>query len=152
MSRIRGVLGHELVSKISIHWLSKYEHEFLGWAQNVNGKSWHLHLVRSDSLYVCKSTFLDRFHLISYFSCIRQLAIYLMRCLVPVSFSLGPGQPGEATVVKMAPTRPLASRSFCLLAFLCDHRSLSNLQQGNTWAWYTLHQNDRLVPFLVFVR
>ena len=24
--------GHELVSKISIHWLSKYEHEFLGWA------------------------------------------------------------------------------------------------------------------------
>ena len=32
MSRIRGVLGHELVSKISIHWLSKYEHDFLGWA------------------------------------------------------------------------------------------------------------------------
>ena len=32
MSRIRGVLGHELIPKISIHWLSKYEHEFLGWA------------------------------------------------------------------------------------------------------------------------
>ena len=62
------------------------------------------------------------------------------------------GQPREATVVKMAPTRPLASRSFCLLAPLCDHRSLSNLQQSNTRAWYTLHQNDRLVPFLVFVQ
>ena len=48
------------------------------------------------------------------------------------------GQPREATVVKMAPTRPLASRSFCLLAPLCDHRSLSNLQQRNTEAWYTL--------------
>ena len=31
------------------------------------------------------------------------------------------GQPREATVVKMAQTRPLASRSFCLLAPLCDH-------------------------------
>ena len=62
------------------------------------------------------------------------------------------GQPHEATVVKMAPTRPLASRSFCLLALLCDHRSLSNLQQRNTEAWYTFHQNDRLVPFLVFVQ
>ena len=41
--------------------------------------------------------------------------------------------------------------SFCLLAPLCDHRSLSNLQQSNTRAWYALHQNDRLVPFLVFV-
>ena len=62
------------------------------------------------------------------------------------------GQPHEATVVKMAPTRPLASRSFCLLALLCDHRSPSNLQQSNMRAWYTLHQNDRLVPFLVFVQ
>ena len=62
------------------------------------------------------------------------------------------GQPHEATVVKMAPTRPLASRSFCLLVLLCDHRSLSNLQQRNTEAWYTLHQNDRFVPFLVFVQ
>ena len=61
------------------------------------------------------------------------------------------GQPREATVVKMAPTRPLASRCFCLLALLCDHRSFSNLQQRNTGAWYTLHQNDRLVPFFVFV-
>ena len=51
----------------------------------------------------------------------------------------------------MAPTRPLASRSFCLLALLCDHRSLSKLQQSNTRAWYTLHQNDRLIPFLVFM-
>ena len=57
------------------------------------------------------------------------------------------GQPHEATVVKMAPTRPLASRSFCLLVLLCDHRSLSNLQQRNTEAWCTLHQNDRLVYF-----
>ena len=32
MSRIRGVFGYELVSKNFIHWLSKYEHEFLGWA------------------------------------------------------------------------------------------------------------------------
>ena len=37
------------------------------------------------------------------------------------------GQPREATFVKMAPTRPLASRSFCLLAPLCDHWSLSFL-------------------------
>ena len=62
------------------------------------------------------------------------------------------GQPREATVVKMASTRPLASRSFCLLAPLCDHSSLSNLQQSNTRAWYTIQQNDRLVPFLVFVQ
>ena len=62
------------------------------------------------------------------------------------------GQPREATVVKMAPTRPLASRSFCLLAAFCDHRSLSNLQRSNTRAWYTLHQNDRLVPCLIFVQ
>ena len=62
------------------------------------------------------------------------------------------GQPREASIVKMAPTRPLASRSFCLLAPLCDHRSLSNLQQSNTRAWYTLHQIDRLVPLLVFVQ
>ena len=62
------------------------------------------------------------------------------------------GQPREAIVVKMAPTQPLASRSFCLLAPLCDHRSFSNLLQSNTRAWYTLHQNDRLVPFLVFVQ
>ena len=32
MSRIRGVFGYELVSKNFIHWLPKYEHEFLGWA------------------------------------------------------------------------------------------------------------------------
>ena len=32
MSRIRGVFGYELISKNFIHWLSKYEHEFLGWA------------------------------------------------------------------------------------------------------------------------
>ena len=62
------------------------------------------------------------------------------------------GQPREATVVKMAPTRPLVSRSFCLLAPLWDHRSLSNLQQSNTRVWYTMQQNDRLVPFLVFVQ
>ena len=62
------------------------------------------------------------------------------------------GQPHEATVVKMAPTRPLASRSFCLLVLLCDHRSLSNWQQRNTEAWYTLHQNDRLVSVLIFVQ
>ena len=62
------------------------------------------------------------------------------------------GQPHEATVVKMAPTRPLLSISFCLLAPLCDHRSLSNLQQRSTEAWYTLNQNDRLVPFLVAVQ
>ena len=62
------------------------------------------------------------------------------------------GQPHEATVVKMAPTRPLASRSFCLLAPLRDHRSLSNLQQRSTEAWFTLYQNDKLVPFLVFVQ
>ena len=62
------------------------------------------------------------------------------------------GQPHEDTVVKMAPTRPLASKSFCLLVLLCDHRSLSNLQQRNTEAWYTLHQNDRLVSVLVFVQ
>ena len=62
------------------------------------------------------------------------------------------GRPHEATVVKMAPTRPLASRSFCLLAPLCDHRSLSNLQQSNTRVWYTLHQIDRLVPFVIFVQ
>ena len=43
-------------------------------------------------------------------------------------------------------------RSFCLLVLLCDHRSLSNLQQRNTEAWYTLHQNDRLVSLLVFVQ
>ena len=47
--------------------------------------------------------------------------------------------------------------NFCLLALLCDHRSLPNLQQRNTEAWYTLqeagytlHQNDRLLRFLVF--
>ena len=62
------------------------------------------------------------------------------------------GQPHEATVVKMAPTRPLASRSFCPLVLLCDHRSLSNLQQRNTEAWYTLHQNYRPVSVLVFVQ
>ena len=62
------------------------------------------------------------------------------------------GQPHEATVVKMAPTRPLASRSFCLLVLLCHHRSLWNLQQRNTKAWHTLHQNDRLVSVLVFVQ
>ena len=62
------------------------------------------------------------------------------------------GQPCEATVVKMAPTRPLASRSFCLLTPLSDHRSLSNLQQSNTRTCCILHQNDRLVPFLVFVQ
>ena len=62
------------------------------------------------------------------------------------------GQPHEATVVKMVPTRPLASRSFCLLVLLCDHRSLSNLQQRNTEAWYNLHKNDRLVSVLVFVQ
>ena len=62
------------------------------------------------------------------------------------------GQPREATVVKMAPARPLASSSFCLLAPLCDHRSLSNLPQSNTGAWYTLHQNGILVPFLVFAQ
>ena len=62
------------------------------------------------------------------------------------------GQPHEATVVKMAPTRPLASRSFCLLVLLSDHRSLSNLQQRNTEAWYTLHQNYRLESVLVFVQ
>ena len=38
------------------------------------------------------------------------------------------GQLREATVVKVAPTRPLASRSFWRLAPLCDHWSLSNLQ------------------------
>ena len=32
MSRIRGVFGYVLVSKSFIHWLSRYEHEFLGWA------------------------------------------------------------------------------------------------------------------------
>ena len=32
MSRIWGVFGYELVSKNFIHWLLKYEHEFLGWA------------------------------------------------------------------------------------------------------------------------
>ena len=62
------------------------------------------------------------------------------------------GQPRAATVVKMAPTRPLASRSFCLLTPLCDHRSLSHLQQRSTEAWYTLYQNDKLVPFLIFVQ
>ena len=61
------------------------------------------------------------------------------------------GQPRKATVVKMAPTRPLASRSFCLLAPLCDHRSLSNLLQSSTRAMYTLYQNGRLVPFLVYI-
>ena len=60
------------------------------------------------------------------------------------------GQPHEATVVKMAPMRPLASRIFCLLVLLCHHRSLSNLQQRNTEAWYALHQKDRLVSVLVF--
>ena len=46
----------------------------------------------------------------------------------------------------------LAACSFCMLALLCDHRSLSNLQQSNTRAWFTLHQYDRLVPSLVFVQ
>ena len=69
-----------------------------------------------------------------------------------VQYHLHWGQPREATVVKMAPTRPLASRSFCLLVLLCDHRSLSNLQQRNTGSWYTLHQNYRLVSVLVFVQ
>ena len=32
MSRITCVFGYELVSKSFIHWLSKYEHKFLGWA------------------------------------------------------------------------------------------------------------------------
>ena len=32
MSRIRDVFGYELVSKSFIHWLSRYDHEFLGWA------------------------------------------------------------------------------------------------------------------------
>ena len=62
------------------------------------------------------------------------------------------GEPHEPTVVKMAPTRPLASTSFCLLVLLCERRSLSNLQQRNTKAWYTLHQNNRLVSVLVSVQ
>ena len=32
MSRIRGVFDYDLVSKSFMYWLSKYEHEFLGWA------------------------------------------------------------------------------------------------------------------------
>ena len=43
-------------------------------------------------------------------------------------------QVGEASVAKMAPTRPLASRSFCLLTLLHTNWSLSNLEQRNTRA------------------
>ena len=53
------------------------------------------------------------------------------------------GQQRKATVVKMAPTRSLALRSFCLLALLCDCRSLSNLQQSTMMVWYTLNRKRR---------
>ena len=130
-TNMHGHVNHTRDSILQIPWVLKW--------------SWHLY-------WICVPVLLrSPWPWCRCFSPIRKFAIVASTRKQP-SLHWHWGQPHEATVVKMAPARPLASRSFCLLAPLCDHRSLSNLQQRSTEAWYTLYQNDRLVPFRVFVQ
>ena len=58
------------------------------------------------------------------------------------------GQPCKATVIKMAPTRPLTSRSFCLLTSLCDPLKLATEKHGGHGTPHTKTTDSYLSSFL----